>query len=244
MTTISARKPRKKASKPAKKPDFVCEYCKKHYINEGSFMVHMCSQKQRMLLDRDQQYVKIGYMAFQKFYELSFNIRKPKTYTEFAESRYYTDFTRFGKYILNINAIAPLSFVEFLVKTAIPIKNWQSPVVYETYIRELSKKETPDAAIERNILLMQQWAMDTGNHWSEFFRLISPSLATLWIRSGRISPWVLFIANSASTLFSRLSDEQLKLVGEYVDPKFWEIKLQKHEDDVKMIRTILDDAGL
>ena len=203
----------------------------------------MCEQKRRWL-DQDLKPVKLGFTVFKRFHDVNYRGRKEKTYEEFMHSQFYTSFVKFGRYLLNLNAINPKEFIEFLIKTEVKLAKWESPVVYETYVRELNKKETPEAAVERNFLLMQQWANDTGEEWTSFFRKINPNLATQWIRSGRISPWILFTASSASDLFSRLSEEQLALVQKNIDPDFWEIKLRKSKEDVEAIREELDRAGL
>jgi hypothetical protein len=204
----------------------------------------MCERKRRLIVDQDIKHVKLAFSVFQRFHEINYKGRKPKTFENFAESQLYGDFVRFGRYLLHLNAIDPKAFVDFLIKTEVKINKWDSPSVYETYIRELNKKETATAAIQRNFMLMTQWSNDTGENWIDFFRKISPSQATLWIKSGRISPWILFTASSSADLFSRLSDEQLALVQENIDPDFWRVKLQRAKEEVDHIKTILDEAGL
>ena len=34
----------------------------------------------------------------------------------FAKSKYYIGFTKFGKYILNVNAIDPEKFIDFVIR--------------------------------------------------------------------------------------------------------------------------------
>ena len=203
----------------------------------------MCEPKRRWL-DQDQKHVKLGFSVFKRFHEVNYRGRKEKTYTEFMDSQFYTSFVRFGKYLINLNAIKPKDFVEFLIRTEVKLDKWENRIVYETYVRELNKKETPEAAVERNFLLMQQWANDTGEPWIDFFRKIHPNLATQWIGSGRISPWILFTASSASDMFARLSDEQLDIVHKNVDPDFWTVRLRRSAEDVESIREELDRAGL
>jgi hypothetical protein len=246
MTALQARsnpKPKKLAAKKPVEAGFACDYCKKSYQREQSFLVHMCEPKRRWL-DQDTKYVKLGFMVYKRFYEANMIGKKEKTFRDFMESKFYTSFTHFGRHLLNINAVNPKGFVEFLIKTGVKLDRWESPLVYETYIRELNKKETPVAAIERNFLLMIQWSNDTGENWTDFFRKISPNLATQWIQSGRISPWILYTAASANELFKRLSNEQLMLIEQNINPDFWEVKLRRAKDDVDKIREELDRAGL
>lgn len=244
MAVSQAKPSNPRAKKANPKPEFACDYCKKSFSRESTLLVHMCERKRRIVVDQESKHVKLAFSVFQRFHEINYKGRKPKTFESFAESQLYGDFIRFGRYLLNLNAIDPKAFVDFLIKTEVKINKWQTPSVYETYIRELNKKETPMAAIQRNFMLMEQWANDTGENWIDFFRKIGPAQATLWIKSGRISPWILFTASSAAELFARLSDEQLELVQQNIDPDFWRVKLSRAKDDVDFIRAQLDEAGL
>jgi hypothetical protein len=218
-----------------------CGFCGKVFSHERTLQVHMCSIKERDLA-RDEKYPRMGFRVFYRFFV--FTTKKTKTWDEFIRSRYYNDFYRVGKYIVEINAVNTPQFIDFLIRSTLPIKQWIDPVVYETYVRELNKKENVEAAVERNILLMQQWASQTENHWTDFFRKVSPAQATMWIKAGRISPWVIYITDSAAGLFERMSPEQLNMVKGYLDPSFWEIKIRNHKEDTDRIRMILEEAGV
>lgn len=252
-TATTASNPLKKAKPKAElkaeavepeAPSYECAFCKKAYRRENAFLVHMCEQKQRFL-NKDEKHVKLAFKVYSTFYQINYRGQKARTYDDFAKSKFYTAFVKFGRYLLDINAVNPDRFVEFLIKTGIPLDRWQSPVVYETYMRELAKKETALAAIERNFLLMQQWEREAeGRVWTNFFREVSPVLATHWIRHGRISPWVLYTASSANDLFSRMSEEQINLITQAVEPKFWQAKFASDPETVGVIREILDEAGI
>jgi hypothetical protein len=222
---------------------YTCDFCKKSYKQEKSFLLHMCEQKRRWL-DQDSKAVKLGFQVFQRFHEINYKGQRVKTYEDFMKSNFYTAFTKFGRYLLHLNAINPKAFIDFLIRTEVKLSMWESPLVYEKYIRELNKKESPEAAIERNFLLMQQWANDNDEVWTDFFRKVEPAQAALWIKSGRISPWILFTASSASDLLARLSDEQLTMVQSNIDPDYWKIRLDLSAREVAIIREQLDEAGL
>jgi hypothetical protein len=239
----SVKKPVLKRVAKKKDRNHECDFCKRKFIGEKSLLRHACEPKRRHLA-RDEKTVRMGFAAYRQFYTIAYPHQSKPSYEDFAKSKLYAGFIRFGRYVMNINAINPPAFVEFLTRVEAPLNKWMSPVVYETYIRELNKSETPEAAVERNILLMQQWAMDTDNHWTDFFRKVAPTLGTLWLQSGRISPWVMFTASSANDLINRMTDEQVKLIQTTLDPAFWEAKLSKHTDEVDHIRLILDEAGV
>lgn len=221
---------------------FPCEFCKKEFTRESSFLNHMCEKKRRWMW-RDERYIRIGFTAFQLFYKLSIRSKKEKSYEEFMESHYFTAFTKFGRYIEHINAIEAQGFVEMLIKNNIKLDEWTSEHWYESWTRELARKESPTKAIERNILLMEQWGRETGQNWVDFFRMVPAPQAIDWIRKGRISPWLLY-SGVGHALFDRLSDEQLTLVKEWINPMVWLPKLQNNKAEVDDIRMILEAAGV
>lgn len=219
-----------------------CDYCKKEFTDERYLIAHSCEKKRRHLW-KDEKYIKIGFIAYQNFYKYAMKVRKPKTYEQFADSKYFTSFTKFGKHILDINAVDPEGFIDFVIRNNVKIADWCSDYVYETWVRELGKKESPDRALERNILLMEQWSRDTGEPWNDFFRKVNPILATNWIKGGRISPWLLY-TGYGDQLFSRMSDEQLNMVATVIDPKFWAKKIALNKAEVENFKTILDEVNL
>lgn len=203
----------------------------------------MCAKKQRHV-DRDERYVKLGFQIFQKFYTLHYKSSKPRTQDDFAASQFYGAFTKFSKYLLAINAVNPNGFVDFLLKIGLKIDQWHLPPVYELYLRELTKKETADAALERNFRVMERWGTEYGEDWKDFFRKVAPSEAVLMITAGRISPWVLYTAQSSADLFARMSSEQIELIQPALDPPFWERKLSDHAEEVLAIRDVLEEVGI
>lgn len=226
------------------KPEFFyCEFCKQDFINERRLINHLCEQKRRYL-QRDDKAVKLGFLAYDRFYQRSMGRRKPQTYESFAKSTLYSGFVRFGKHLIDINALNLIGFIDFLLRIEAPIDKWISTILYATYVRELNKTEPALDALERNFMLMQEWAVSTGAEWFDFFRKVEPALATLWISSGRISPWVLFTASSAHDLLARFSPEQTGLVEKAIDPEFWRLKLERHQQEVEVIRSMLAENGI
>ena len=204
----------------------------------------MCERKRRYL-QRDDKAVRLGLTAFQRFYQQSMRKRTPPTPDEFEKNQFYSAFVHFGKHIMDIKAINPLAFIDFVIRTQARIDDWTNQTVYNTYLRELTINELPLDAIERNFMLMEEWSIKhPGEKWQDFFRNIEPPLAVLWLISGRISPWLLFTASSAQDLLQRLSPEQLHRVESVIDRDFWHLKLERHKDEVEQIRTLLDENGI
>jgi hypothetical protein len=225
------------------KDSFTCDFCHRSFAKEQTVLLHQCEPKRRYL-QRDEKPVKLAFIAYRQFFLRNMPRKPPPSYESFAKSSLYLAFVRFGRHLVDLNAVNPLAFIDFLLRVETPIDKWTSPTLYQTYIRELNKNETPLDALERNFVVMQHWADETSLDWRDFFRKIEVPLAALYIASGRISPWILFIAISAHDLMQRFNPEQIDLIEASIDPEFWRLKIQRHEGDVEMIREVLAAHGI
>jgi hypothetical protein len=220
---------------------FLCGFCKRDFTTETRLINHLCEKKRRFL-QKDDKPVKLGFMAYARFFKLSMG--KQTTYEGFAKSKMYGAFIRFGKHIVDLNALNPIGFIDFLIRSEVKIDRWTDLVMYSTYIRELNKNEPPIDAIERNFMLMQQWSVSSGEDWCDFFRKVEPPQAVMWIVNGRLSPWLIFTASSAHILLARLSPEQNQMVESAIDAGFWRLKIERHKQDVDTIRIMLAENGI
>ena len=69
-------------------------------------------------------------------------------------------------------------------------------------------------------------------------------MAVFHICSGKISPWILYTSNSASSIFDKLNSEQTKMITDYVDPEYWFKKLNNNKEDVDWVLNILGKVDL
>ena len=225
------------------KRPFKCKFCKKGFSSEKTLSAHLCKKKKRYA-DRNTAGSMLGFRVFQRFYELTTTSKKPKTVEDFIDSRYYLDFVKFARYLIDLHPISADKFIDFVIINSVKLNDWQKQHVYDAYLVELMKKESADKALERTVLTMQEWCKENNAEFKEFFNVISPSEAVWLIKSGRISPWILYIAESADILWSKMNSEQGKIISNVVDPEFWQEKIQNSIEDVKFIKSVVDAAGL
>lgn len=225
------------------KNQFSCEFCHSSFVKERTLFSHLCEPKRRHM-QRDERPIKLAFIAYRQFFLRRMSKTTPPTYESFAKSTLYSAFVRFGRTLIDLNAVNPMAFIDFLLRVEAPIDKWISPALYETYIRELNKNEAPLDALQRNFIVMQHWADETGSNWCDFFRLIDVPLAALYIANGRISPWILFIASSAHAMLQRFNPEQIALIEKSIDPEFWRLKIERHRSDVETIREVLAEHGI
>jgi hypothetical protein len=226
--------------------DYSCEFCKKKFSKEIFLINHVCEKKRRWF-QKDDPHVRFGFMAWNRFYELNSFGKSPEfrnSYHNFINSKYYTGFVKFGIHIRDINAIEPAKFIDYVIKNSIPLDRWTHDFVYEQYVRELTRQETSENALERNIMLMSEWSMQTGEKWSDFFRKVNTNQAVAWIKTGRISPWLLYNVDSAVDFFERCNPEQLAMIKTYAPPAPWKIKFNKNRESCDFIRNTLRESGM
>lgn len=233
----------KKASQSTK--GFECTFCGKVLKYESGLIRHTCRIKKRFL-DRDKQHVRFGYLAYRLFYEMNYARKKPPERDHFEASNLYDAFVRFGKYVVDINAIMPEEFMRYAVKSKMPIDKWcAGDKLYREYVGHLNKHEDADRALERTLLVMESWAnQQDGRRLQDFFREVAPALAVQWLMSGKISPWVIFNCQSGKELLAKFSNEQLALLQKAIDMRFWKAKFVKNINEAYRIQDFLESEGI
>jgi hypothetical protein len=223
--------------------EFTCTFCAKVFKREKAFAAHVCRQKRRFF-EKDTKAARLALHAFVHFHEVHYRGRIPPTHDKFMQSTLYDAFLDFGKYILDIDAIDPRSYIDYMVRSGIPIDRWCRDAEYEKYVANLTAKESPDRAFERSIILMEEWAVSQKARWQDFFREVSPGLAVRWLISGRISPWVMLNCSTGQALLGRLTDEQMTLIKPAINVRFWNGKFSRHTEAVADIQSTLESEGL
>jgi hypothetical protein len=224
----------------------VCEYCARSFKEELSLINHSCEKKRRWF-SKDDPPVRIAFMAWTRFYELNAHLTKAsakRTFKDFMDSPYYIAFVKFGRHLIALNVIDSAKFIDYVIKNNLPLDNWTHDKVYEQYVQDLLKTESPETALERNIQLMQTWGEEFNEPWNDFFKKVAPSQAAAWVASGRLSPWVMYNADSAEQLLDRCGPEQLAMITKFAKPAQWKIRFNKNKDGADWIRTTLRSAGL
>jgi len=228
------------------KQQFTCEFCKRGFVKELNLVNHSCEKKRRWYRKDDPE-VRLGFIAWNRFYELNTFSKKTEfktSHRNFIDSQYYSAFIKFGKHMRDLNAIEPAKFIDYVIKNNLPIDKWTHDFVYEQYVRELTRQESGEEALERNIMLMNEWSMQTGESWIDFFRKVNTNQAVAWLKSGRISPWILYNVSSSIEFFERCTPEQLDMIKTYAPPGPWKIKFNKNKDSCNFIKETLQNSGM
>ena len=183
-------------------------------------------------------------MVFRRFYEIHQNANTPKTYEEFCNSSYYNAFVKFGRFIMNINPLYPEKYIDYVLTSKIKLDHWARDDLYESYLIDALKNEPVEAALQRSIATMMDWAQEQHAQWSDYFRLVNTNRAVQHIQQGKISPWLLLGCNAGKKMLKSFTDEQLQMAQRFINPEYWSNKFKSYPADTLFVQETAKEAHI
>lgn len=220
-----------------------CIHCGKRFMNSKTLISHMCENKRRAL-QKDEKRVQAGFLVFNRFYQLTQNCNKQKTYEEFCKSSFYNAFVKFGSFINNVNPLYPEKFIDYVIKSGVKLDHWCRDELYEKYLYEMIKTEPVESAISRSIQTMMDWGDVSQAQFTHYFKYVNHNRAVHDIRNAKISPWVVLNCTSGKHLLQTLNDEHLEMIAPALDMAFWLKKFKSSPDDVVLVKDVCLEAGI
>ena len=220
-----------------------CTYCDKTFARERTLQVHLCDPKRRHL-QKNEKWVQNAFMVFRRFYEIHQNANTPKTYEEFCNSSYYNAFVKFGRFIMNINPLYPEKYIDYVLTSKIKLDHWARDDLYESYLIDALKNEPVEAALQRSIATMMDWAQEQHAQWSDYFRLVNTNRAVQHIQQGKISPWLLLGCNAGKKMLKSFTDEQLQMAQRFINPEYWSNKFKSYPADTLFVQETAKEAHI
>jgi len=220
-----------------------CVHCGKSFMKEKTLVAHMCERKRRAL-QRDEKRVQAGFMAYNRFYKLTQNAKKNKTYDEFCDSGYYNAFVKFGSFINNVDPLYPDKFIDYVIKSGVKLDHWCRDELYEAYLLDMLKVEPVESATQRTLTTMMEWADANDSKFQHYFEYVNLNRAVQDILNGKISPWIILNCNSGKKMMANMNDDQLSLISAVVDVPYWFKKFKEYPADVALIQEICKETGI
>jgi len=222
---------------------YSCVHCGKSFMKDKTLVAHMCERKRRAL-QKDEKRVQTGFMAFNRFWQLTQNAKKPKSYDNFADSSYYNAFVKFGSFINNVNPIYPDKFVDYVIKSGVKLDHWCRDELYEKYLFDMLKVEPVESAVQRSLQTMMEWGDSHNANYAHYFNYVSLNKAVHDILNGKISFWMILNSAPGKTMINNMSDEQLAMIAPVFDVPFWMKKFKQSPADVALVQEICAEAGI
>lgn len=219
-----------------------CKYCNKTFVRHNSLVVHLCEPKRRWR-DKDDKGDRLGFNAYLKFYNYTQSSTKVRTQMDFIKSPYYKAFVKFGRYCVDIKAIAVDKFIEFLIKNNTKLDYWTSDSLYSVHLGTLLKTENPIDALMRALKQSITWAEENDTNSNDMLRSGNVNVIYDYIIKGRISPWVLYNCSSGVEFLSTLYPNQITSIWKIINAKTWNKKFKDYPTDAEYIKKMLNEAG-
>lgn len=228
--------------KNKKVSELTCNFCKKEFVREGSFLNHMCEPKRRWQ-DRDTAGNRIGFTAWLEFFNRNNKTSKKRDYSDFTGSPYYSAFVKFGNYCVQAQVLNPNRYVDYLLKNQISVDTWNRDTTYTKFIIDHLKTEDPLDAIARSIETTVKLAEMDNIQTKDVLRYGNRTKICYEITKGKISPWMLFHSESGLSFIESLDSTQQKMILDYINPEQWAIKFKRHKNIIPEIKELLHAGG-
>lgn len=220
---------------------FECEFCKSKFSLERTLTAHLCKYKKRWL-DRDDRANQLALQCFVQFMRKNSLKKTIPTYEEFIKSVLYTSFVKFGKYCIEIRCVNVPRLVEYYVRQNIKLDTWTSDENYTKFLIDYLKTENPIDAVERTMNHCAEMAETESIQSNDYLRYGNRNKICYAITAGRISPWVLYQSESGVKVLEEFTEDQLKIIYDYINPTQWAIKFSKDSENVELVKEVLNLA--
>lgn len=221
----------------------VCTHCGKKFRMAKSLVSHICELKRRTM-QRNEKRVQTGFYAFNRFFQVTQQSKKNKTYEEFCKSSYYNAFVKFGSFINNTTALYPEQFVDYVIKNGVKLDHWCREELYNRYLYEILKTEPVESAIQRSLLTMMDWADTNNADYTHYFLYVNLNRAVHDIVNGKISAWVILNTAAGKRMIGNFNDEQLAMILPAFDIPYWSKRFKERPADVILVKEICQEADI
>ena len=130
-----------------------------------------------------------------------------------------------------------------MLKEKIKIDTWATDSNYNKFLIEYLQIEDPHDAIHRSVETCIELSKDQNIQHNDVLRYGNRNRILYCITNGKISPWLLYQSDSGVKLLDEISQDQIKLVFDYIIPMKWAMKFAKDEQVAIEIRKLCTDLG-
>lgn len=219
-----------------------CKHCGMHFVYEDRYLVHKCKQMKRL----EELQTLLGQTAWQ-FYQtwLRKQKRMPPQPNVFLTSKYYRTFMNFAEFAKKTDLPTPDKFIWLMVEKTWPPTLWTNDEVYTTYLEFLDYKTTPLEQVKLSIETLLAYANKHDIDVAEAFDKMLPTEVIHYVRTRRLSPWLLLFCKSFKTMFKdRVSPEQKIILETLIRPEHWAKQFEEHGKSIEKIKHYVQELNL
>ncbi len=152
------------------------------------------------------------------------------------------NFTKFAK---ATDLPSPEKFIWLMVEKTWPPTLWTNDEVYTTYLEFLDYKTTPMEQVKLSLETLMTYANKHEVDVSEVFNKMLPTEVIHFVRTRRLSPWLLLFCQTFKTMFKeRVTPEQKIILETLIRPDHWAKQFEQHAAAIKKIKYYIQEFRL
>ena len=222
----------------------ICKYCDRGFVKESTLLAHMCESKRRWE-QKDDPHVRLGQQAYIIFFKQTQPNSDKLKYGDFVKSNYYNAFVKFGRFLIDYRVVNTKRYIEYVINSKFKLDRWCTEQYYLDWLSGYLRTEHWEDALTRSLVTMDDWAEAAGENIQSksYFFANSSNKIVQDIINGRISCWVIFNTETGKEFLSKLNEEQVTLVYDYIDPDYWRQYFIKFNKESKIVKETLKEVG-
>lgn len=215
---------------------FKCSLCHKRYKIEQAFKNHLsdCPVGNRLLyLEDDPRPFQIWRLVNPKVEDF-FDERM-----KFANSKNFMHILNFCLKCDEDNWQFIVDYAAWLINNNITMYDWTNIEYYHKFVKLHLLRENPKDALERSL----QYIIDNdlvGN----FFATVSVKKFILWMETGDISPWMIFICPESEKLIERMDAYEHEEFLRVVNIDRWEFIMGRYTRTFGRLRETMEGVTI
>ena len=216
-----------------------CKFCKSEFKTETRFKKHQCELMKRHSV-KDTKTSLAAFMMWTEF-KKRHHLRAKPNYDGFLKSKQYKAFIKFQLFLEQIQPLNQEKYFDYLIDNNVPFYKWTSEEFYLKWVKIWVAKETPDQGVSRSIGYLLTWCIEQNIDPHDWSTVLSPNRLSVWIKSGKISPWLVFLSRRANLKLKDIPDHEQHKLEEVINPLYWRMRLK--DTNTGTLTKDLEDAG-
>lgn len=219
-----------------------CDYCRKSFVHEKSFMQHVCNGKRRL----EQIQSPIGQAAYASYSTwMKLQKRTVPNIDTFMTSRQYVSFIKFAEYCKRLNIDAD-NFIKVILTNAPDIKPnlWCRDNVYSLYLRFYDQVHDPYEQVADSIEYLTKHAERESCQLVDVLKVLGFQVVLEAFRLKKLSPWFLFTSSIGIKFLQSLDREEYKLFESVINAAVWGDRFNQNTTLVEELQQFSASIGL
>lgn len=232
-----------KVLRPFRQASYQCRYCRKPFIHESRLLAHKCKRMKR----EEEFRTNTGQRAWE-LYRVWFACSNKRVINaeSFLESRYYSSFVRFAKYIRDIGIPHPEEFIKLMVKKDYMPSMWTSSEIYSIYLQDYDNQISPQSQVSDSIDTIDKICEAREIETKDFFESSTPAEIINLLRKKKISPWLLLRSKKFIEAHDRkFTQEHKQIIRTFIKIPLWKRRFkEKRKFVLSVVDQLVKDMGL